>query len=119
MTKSEKHIKVSLLGCGKMWDDKSPQGHRKRECLMVNIITARENIGQILSGVPQERLAEIRSGVEMEGNQSKTTNFAELKQRFRTAYGIFTKVEWDEEAVSQSAVDGVVSEKCRIVTGEK
>ena len=78
---------------------------------MVNIITAREEIGkffyqygfgQILSGVPQERLAEIISGLAMKGNQSKTTDFAELKQGFRTTYGHFlSKGKWDEQAVSQ------------------
>ena len=94
-----------------MWDDESPQDHKKEECLMVNIITAREEIGkffyqygfgQILSGVPQERLAEIISGLAMKGNQSKTTDFAELKQGFRTTYGHFlSKGKWDEQAVSQ------------------
>ena len=77
---------------------------------MVNIIAAREKIGkffyqyvfgEILSGVPQNRLAEIISGIAMKGNQSKTTDFAELKQGFRTTYGHFlSKGKWDEQAVS-------------------
>ena len=39
----------------------------------------------------------------MKGNQSKTTDFAELKQGFRTTYGHFlSKGKWDERAVSQT-----------------
>ena len=78
---------------------------------MVDIVTARQEIGkffykygfgEILSGVPQNRLAEIISSLAMKGNQSKTTDFAELKQGSRTTYGYFlSKGKWDEQAVSQ------------------
>lgn len=78
---------------------------------MVDIVTARHEIGkffyeygfgEILSGVPQNRLTEIISSLAMKGNQSKTTDFAELKQVFRTTYGHFlSKGKWDEQAVSQ------------------
>ena len=38
----------------------------------------------------------------MKGDQSKTTDFAELKQGFRTSYGHFlSKGKWDEQKVSQ------------------
>ena len=78
---------------------------------MVSIITGREEIGkfyyqyglgEILSRVPQERLTEIICGMAMKGNQSKTTDFAEIKQRFHTTYGHFlSKGKWDEQAVSR------------------
>ena len=94
-----------------MWDDESPQDHPREECLMVNIITAQEELGkffnqyglfEILKGVARKRLTEIISGMAMKGNQSKTTDFAELGQRFRTTYGHFlSKGKWDEQAVSQ------------------
>ena len=95
-----------------MWGVKPPQAHQvKEECLMVDMIAAREEIGKffyecgfgaILSSVPQNRLLEIISSLAMKGNQSKTTDFAELKQRNRTTYGHFlSKGKWDEKAVSQ------------------
>ena len=95
-----------------MWDDEPPQDHEpKEECLMVDIATARQEIGKFfykygfgekLSSVPQNRLAEIISSPAMKGNQSKTTDFAELRQGFRTTYGHFlSKGKWDEQAVSQ------------------
>ena len=38
----------------------------------------------------------------MKGNQSRTTDFAELNQGFRTSYGHFlSKGKWDEQKVSQ------------------
>ena len=71
-----------------MWDDKPPQNHKsKEECLMVDMIAARQEIfkffyeygfSEILSSVPQNRLSEIMSSLAMKGNQSKTTDFAEL-----------------------------------------
>ena len=75
-----------------MWDDKPPQDHRaKEECLMVDIITARREAGKffyeygfgaLLSSVAQNRLGEIIFSLAMKGNQSKTTDFAELNQGF-------------------------------------
>ena len=74
-----------------MWGIQPPQAHQvKEECLMVDMIAARQEIGKffyecgfgtILSSVPQNRLLEIISSLTMKGNQSKTTDFAELKQR--------------------------------------
>ena len=95
-----------------MWGDEPPQDHEpKEECLMVDIVTARQEIGKFfyqygfgekLSSVPQNRLTEIISSLAMKGNQSKTTDFAELKQAFRTTYGHFlSKGKWDEQSVSQ------------------
>ena len=89
-----------------------PQDHQeKEECLMVDMITARQEIGKffyecefgaLLSSVPQNRLIEIISSLTMKGNQGKTTDFAELKQRDRSTYGHFlSKGKWDEKAVSQ------------------
>ena len=89
-----------------------PQDHQeKEECLMVDMITARQEIGKffyecefgaLLSSVPQNRLIEIISSLTMKGNQGKTTDFAELKQRDRSTYGHFlSKGKWNEEAVSQ------------------
>lgn len=78
---------------------------------MVDIITARQEIGKffykygfgnILSSVPQNRLAEMISSLAVKGNQSRTTDFAELKQGFRTTYGYFlSHGKWDEEKISQ------------------
>lgn len=78
---------------------------------MVDIIAGRKEVGKFfysygfeknLSGVPQNRLAEMICSLAMKGNQSKTTDFAELKQGFRTTYGYFlSKGKWDEEKVSQ------------------
>lgn len=78
---------------------------------MVDIITARQEIGkffyengfgELLSSVPQNRLVEIICSLAMKGNQSKTTDFAELRQGFRTTYGHFlSKGKWEEKAVSQ------------------
>ena len=45
--------------------------------------------GEKLSSVAQKRLTEIICGLAMKGNQSRTTDFAELKQGFRTSYGHF------------------------------
>ena len=83
---------------------------------MVEIIAARTQIGkffyeygfhEILSSVPQNRLEEIIFGLAMKGNQSKTTDFAELNQRVRTTYGHFlSKGKWDEEKVSQKQQEG-------------
>ena len=95
-----------------MWGDKQPQDHEiKEESLMVNIIAAREETGKffykygfgnILSSVPQNRLTEIISSLAMKGNQSRTTDFVELNQRFRTTYGYFlSHGKWDEEKISQ------------------
>ena len=62
----------------------------------------RYGFGENLSSVPQNRLAEIICSLAMKGNQSKTTDFAELKQGFRTTYGYFlSKGKWDEQKVSQ------------------
>ena len=94
-----------------MWDEQSPQDHRpKGKCLMVDIITVEVGkffyeygFGAFLSSVPQNRLGEIISSLAMKGNQSKTTDFAELKQGSRTTYGHFlSKGKWDEKAVSQT-----------------
>ncbi len=78
---------------------------------MVDIIAARKaagkffyryGFGENLSSVPQNRLTEIICSLAMKGNQSKTTDFAELKQGFRTTYGYFlSKGKWDERKVSQ------------------
>ena len=78
---------------------------------MVDMIAARKEIGkffygkgfgEILSSVPQNRLAEIIASLAMKGNQGRTTDFVELKQGFRTTYGHFlSKGKWDEKAVSQ------------------
>ena len=58
--------------------------------------------GDILSSVPQNRLAEIILGLEMKGNQSRTTDFAELKQDYRTTYEYFLEHgKWNEQKVSQ------------------
>ena len=95
-----------------MWEEEAPHDHKsKGESLMVDMITARQAIGkffyaygfgEILSSVPQNRLGEIIAGLSMKGNQSKTTDFAELKQGYRTTYGYFlSKGKWDEAAVSQ------------------
>ena len=96
-----------------MWDDELPQDHQaKEECLMIDIIAGRQaaskffyqyGFGEKLSSVPQKRLAEIICGLAMKGNQSRTTDFAELNQGFRTTYGYFlSKSKWDEQAVSQN-----------------
>ena len=95
-----------------MWEEEVPHDHRsKEECLMIDIIAARQEIGkffytygfgEILSSVPQTRVGEIIAGLSMKGNQSKTTDFAELQQGYRTTYGHFlSKGKWDEEAVAQ------------------
>ena len=78
---------------------------------MVDIIAARKatgkffyryGFGEKLSSVPQKRLTEIICGLAMKGNQSKTTDFAELNQGFRTTYGYFlSKGIWDEQKVAQ------------------
>ena len=97
-----------------MWDDESPQDHKPKEeeCLMANIIAGRKAIGKFfyqygfgekLSSVPQKRLGEMICGLAMKGNQSRTTDFAELNQGYRTTYGHFlSKGKWDEQAVSQN-----------------
>ena len=92
-----------------MWGEQPPQDHEPK--VMIDIVTARQAIGKffyeygfgkILSSVAQKRLAEMISGLAMKGNQSKTTDFAELKQCYRTTYGHFlSKGKWDEQAVSQ------------------
>ena len=78
---------------------------------MANIIAGRKatgkffyqyGFGEKLSSVPQKRLTEIICGLAMKGNQSRTTDFAELNQGYRTTYGHFlSKGKWDEEKVSQ------------------
>ena len=78
---------------------------------MVDMIAAQQEIGkffyengfgELLSSVPQNRLGEIIFSLAKKGNQSKTTDFAELKQAVRTTYGHFlSKGKWDEDAVSQ------------------
>ena len=78
---------------------------------MADIIAGRKAIskffyqygfGEKLSSVPQKRLTEIICGLAMKGNQSRTTDFAELNQGFRTSYGHFlSKGKWDEQKVSQ------------------
>ena len=99
-----------------MWDDGSPQDHEpKEECLMVDIIAGvkatgkffyQYGFGKNLSSVPQKRLAEIICSLAMKGNQSRTTDFAELNQGFRTTYGHFlSKGKWDEQAVSKNQQD--------------
>ena len=95
-----------------MWDDESPQDHKpKEECLMTDIIAGRKatgkffyqyGFGENLSSVPQKKLTEIICGLAMKGKQSRTTDFAELNQEFRTSYGHFlSKGKWDEQKVSQ------------------
>ena len=65
---------------------------------MTDIIAGRKAIGKFfyqygfgenLSSIPQKRLTEIICGLAMKGNQSRTTDFAELNQGFRTTYGYF------------------------------
>ena len=78
---------------------------------MADIIAGRKAIGKLfyqygfgekLSSVPQKRLTEIICGLAMKGNQSRTTDFAELNQGNRTTYGHFlSKGKWDEQKVSQ------------------
>lgn len=77
---------------------------------------AREQIGKffyeygfnkILSSVPQNHLVETISGLAMNGSQSKTADFAELKQRVRSTYGHFlSKGKWDEKKVYQKQQEG-------------
>ena len=64
-----------------MWDDKAPQDHpAKEECLMVDMIAARQEIGKFfyecgfgafLSSVPQNRLLEIISSLAIKGIKVK------------------------------------------------
>ena len=94
-----------------MWDDESPQGHEpKEECLMVNIITVREEIGKFFTGMGSEKIeqrtAEQACRYHMwsrhERDSSKTTDFAEIKQGNRITYGQFlSKDKWDEQEISQ------------------
>lgn len=82
---------------------------------MVDIIAARQEIGKffykhgfgdILSSVPQSRLSEIISGLGMKGNQSRTTDFVELRQGYRTTYGYFlSHGKWDREESFQKAAE--------------
>ena len=66
--------------------------------------------GENLSSVAQKRLTEIICGLAMKGNQSRTTDFAELKQGFRTSYGHFlSKGKWDEQKVSQQRYEGALN----------
>ena len=113
-----------------MWDDKPPQDHTpKEECLMVDIIAARQEIGkffyengfgELLSSVPQNRLVEIISSLAMTGNQSKTTDFSEIGQGYRTTYGHFlSKGKWDEEAVSQKQREGAFRKASEIALAEQ
>ena len=112
-----------------MWDDESPQDHKpKEECLMADIIAGRKatgkffyqyGFGENLSSVAQKRLTEIICGLAMKGNQSRTTDFAELKQGFRTSYGHFlSKGKWDEQKVSQQQQTEALRKADELAPGE-
>jgi len=78
---------------------------------MVNMIAGKEETGKfffrfgfesILTSVPQRRLGEMLIGLAMKGNQSRTTDFAELKQCSRTSCGHFLSTgKWDEAKISE------------------
>jgi len=78
---------------------------------MGNIVTAKKEIDkffydygfqEILTSVPQNRLGDILTGLARKGNQSRTTDFAELKRGCRTTYGHFLSAgKWDEKKVSE------------------
>ena len=52
--------------------------------------------------MPQRRLGDMLIGLTMKGNQSRTTDFAELEQCCRTTYGHFLSAgKWDEGKVSE------------------
>ena len=63
---------------------------------MANMIAETETIGkfffqygfqEILTSVPQRLLGDMITGLAMKGNQSRTTDFAELGRHCRTTYG--------------------------------
>ena len=95
---------------------------------MMSIITAKEQIGklfyengfgEILSSVPQNRLAEIISSLCLKGNQSRTTDFAEQGFGYRTTYGHFlSKGKWDEKAVSQRQQKGAFQKLAELALAE-
>ena len=78
---------------------------------MVNMIAGKAETGKfffqygfqrLLTSVPQRRLEEMVIGLAMKGNQSRTTDFAELEQCCRTTYGHFLSAgKWDEAKVSE------------------
>lgn len=78
---------------------------------MVNMIAGKVETGkfffghgfqELLISVPQQRLGEMVIGLAMKGNQSRTTDFAELDQCCRTTYGHFLSAgKWDEGKVSE------------------
>ena len=79
--------------------------------LMVNMVAGKAEIGKfffrhgfqkLLTSVPQQRLEEMVIGLAMKGNQSRTTDFAELNQCCRTTYGHFLSAgKWNETKVSE------------------
>lgn len=83
---------------------------------MTNIIPAARRISkffweygfnEILTSVPQARLRDIIMGLAMKGNQSRTTDFAELKQGVRTTYGHFLSTgKWEEKRVAEKQQQG-------------
>ena len=83
----------------------------KEGSLMTNMIAGKAEIGKfffehgfqkLLSSVPQRRLGDMLIGLALKGNQSRTTDFAELGQGCRTTYGYFLSAgKWDEAKVSE------------------
>ena len=83
----------------------------KEGSLIVNMIAGKAEIGKfffrygfqkLLSSVPQRRLGDMLIGLALKGNQSRTTDFAELGQCCRTTYGYFLSTgKWDEAKVSE------------------
>ena len=75
--------------------------------------------GENLSSVPQKKLTEIICGLAMKGKQSRTTDFAELNQEFRTSYGHFlSKGKWDEQKVSQQQQTQALRKAGELAPGE-
>ena len=78
---------------------------------MVNMIAGKAETGKfflrygfqkLLTSVPQRRLEDMVIGLAMKGNQSRTTDIAELNQCCRTAYGHFLSAgKWEEAKVSE------------------
>lgn len=83
---------------------------------MANMIAETEAIGkfffqygfqEIMTSVPQRLLGDMIIGLAMKGNQSRTTDFAELGRHCRTTYGYFlSKGKWDEKKVSEKQRQG-------------
>ena len=83
---------------------------------MANMIAETETIGkfffqygfqEILTSVPQRLLGDMITGLAMKGNQSRTTDFAELGRHCRTTYGYFlSKGKWDEKKFRKSSGRG-------------